>query len=196
MAKSSLGDPPDNPPVTSGERPLLAGGAGARMREARCRISEPRGNAAGARPPWRRAAMALMLSLCAMASAHAQIGGGHGHRQRDQRQTPSKSQAPTPLPAVPEIWPRLEEGAFICKSRDDLVRYQTQNASRANATTAGQTSECHAIGKLTGIRILDHDGPSRTQIVTTDESKETGWTNSYLPSTPPPSVAKNTATRK
>jgi hypothetical protein len=35
------------------------------------------------------------------------------------------------------------------------------------------------------------DGPSRTQIVTTDASKETGWTNSYLPSTPPSSVAKS-----
>ena len=28
-----------------------------------------------------------------------------------------------------EIWPRLEEGALICKSRDDLVRYQTQIAN-------------------------------------------------------------------
>src|SRR5712671_6291162 len=74
-----------------------------------------------------------------------------------------------------------------------LVRYQTQIANSASATTtAGQASDCHTISKQTGIQILDHDGPSRTQIVTTDESKETGWTNSYLPSTPPPSVAKST----
>jgi hypothetical protein len=146
--------------------------------------------------PWRRLAITLLLLLNAMASAHAQIGGGHGRRQRDQQQTPQKSQAPTPLPAVPEIWPRLEDGALICKSRDDLVRYQTQIASSAGATTAGQASDCHTIRKQTGIQILDHDGPSRTQIVTTDESKETGWTNSYLPSTPPPSVAKSTGARK
>jgi hypothetical protein len=31
------------------------------------------------------------------------------------------------------------------------------------------------------LQLLAHDGPSRTQIVTTDESKETWWTNSYLP---------------
>jgi len=140
--------------------------------------------------------MALMLLLGAMASAHAQMGGGHGRRQRDQQQTPQKSQTPTPLPAVPEIWPRLEGGAIICKSRDDLVRYQTQIANRASAATAGQAPDCHAISKQTGIQILDHDGPSRTQIVTTDESKETGWTNSYLPSTPPSSVAKSAGAGK
>jgi hypothetical protein len=157
----------------------------------------PPGNAARAGPPWRRHAMALMLLLGATASAHAQFGGGHGHRQRDQQQTPQKSKAPTPLPALPEIWPRLEGGALICKSRDDLVRYQAQIANAASAaTTAGQASDCHTVSKQTGIQILDHDGPSRTQIVTTDESKETGWTNSYLPSTPPPSVAKSAGAGK
>ena len=38
------------------------------------------------------------------------------------------------------------------------------------------TPDCHTIRKQTGIQILAHDGPSRTQIVTTDESKETWWT--------------------
>jgi hypothetical protein len=141
--------------------------------------------------------MALMLFLGATASAYAQMGGGHGRRQKDQQQAPSKSQTPTPVPAVPEIWPRLEVGALICKSRDDLVRYQTQIADSGGAApTAGQPSECHTVSKQTGIQILDRDGPSRTQIVTTDEAKETGWTNSYLPSTPPPSIAKNAGAAK
>jgi hypothetical protein len=138
--------------------------------------------------------MALMLLLGAMASTHAQIGGGHGRRQSNQQQAPQKSQVPTP--DVPEIWPRLEDGALICKSRDDLARYQTQIANSASATTAGQAPDCHTIRKQTGIQILGHDCPSRTQIVTTDESKETGWTNSYLPSTSPPSVAKSTGAGK
>src|SRR6516164_1314508 len=88
----------------------------------------PRGNAARARLPWRGLAMALLLLLGAMASAHAQIGGAHGRRQNNQQQTPQQSPAPT-APFLPEIWPRLEEGALICKSRDDLVRYQTQIAN-------------------------------------------------------------------
>jgi hypothetical protein len=139
--------------------------------------------------------MALLLLLGAMALAHAQIGGSHGaRREKDQQQ-----QSPAPMPsvaAVPEIWPRLEDGALLCKSRDDLVRYQTQIANGATAIIAGPAPDCHTIRKQTGIQILDHDGPSRTQIVTTDETKETGWTNSYLPSTPPPSGAKGSGARK
>ena len=108
-----------------------------------------------------------------------------------------RQQSPAPTtPFLPEIWPRLEEGALICKSRDDLVRYQTQIANGSSTTPPGQAPDCHTVRKQTGIQILAHDGPSRTQIVTTDESKETWWTNSYLPSTPPPSVAKGPAAGK
>ena len=121
----------------------------------------PRGNAARARLPWRGLAMALLLLLGAMASAHAQIGGGHGRGQNNQQQTPQQSPAPT-TPLLPEIWPRLEEGALICKSRDDLVRYQTQIANGSSATTSGQAPDCHTIRKQTGIQILAHDDPSGT----------------------------------
>jgi hypothetical protein len=151
--------------------------------------SRPLWNPARARLSWRRLAIALLLLFGAIASAHAQIPG-HTHSQKNQQQTPQQTPTPMDMPNVPEIWPRLENGALICKSRDDLVRYQTQTANGASGATAGQAPECHIIRKQTGIQILARDGPSRTQIVTTDESKETGWTNSYLPSTPPPSVTK------
>ena len=131
----------------------------------------PSGNAARARLPWRGLVMALLLFLGAVASAHAQTGGGHSRRQNDRQQTRQKSPAPT-TPFLPEIWPRLEEGALICKSRDDLVRYQTQIANGSSATTPGQAPDCHTIRKQTGIQILAHDGLSRTQIVTTGEPKD------------------------
>jgi hypothetical protein len=140
--------------------------------------------------PWRGLAMALLLLGAAAVSARAQTGGGHGGRQRSQQQTPQQSPAPPPPASVPEPWPRLDAGSLLCKSRDALVRYQRQLADGANVVAAAQASECHTIPKQTGIKILDSDGPSRTQVVTTDESKESGWTNAYLPSTPPSSVAR------
>ena len=152
--------------------------------------NRPLENPARARLSWRRPAIALLLLFGAIATTHAQIPG-HSHPQKNQEQTPQQSRTPPEMPNVPEIWPRLEDGALICKSRDDLVRYQTQITNGANDATAGQAPDCHTIRKRTGIQILARDGPSRTQIVTTDESKETGWTNSYLPSTPPASVARD-----
>jgi hypothetical protein len=129
--------------------------------------------------------MALLLLLGAMASADAR-----GNRNQQQTSPQTATPAPASPAAVPEPWPRLDVGALLCVSRDDLVRYQTTIADGASAAYARQVSNCHPVEKQTGIQILDTDGPSRTQIVTTDEAKLTGWTNTYLPSTPPPSVAK------
>ena len=155
----------------------------------------PPGNAARARLPWRGLVMALLLLLNAMASAHAQIGGGHSRRQNNQQQTRQQSPAPT-TPFLPEIWPRLEEGALICKSRDDLVRYQTQIANGSSATTPEQAPDCHTIREQTGIQILAHDGPSRTQIVTRASPKRPGGPIATCRRTPPPSLAKGAGAGK
>ena len=137
----------------------------------------------------------MLLVFGAMMSAHGQRGGGHGGRQKDQEPAPQQSPTAKAPVAVPEPWPRLDPGAVLCKSRDDLVRYQTQRAEGASAATAKQTSDCHTVGKQTGIQIVDRDGPSRTQIVTTDDSKQTGWTNAYLPDTAP-SATRGTGSGK
>jgi hypothetical protein len=143
-------------------------------------------------PPrrWRGLAMALLALLVGVASAQAQMGGGRGGG--GGRQNPPQ-QAPQPAPAspkaVPEPWPRLDVGATLCKSREGLVRYQAQIAAGSSVAAAVQAAECVVIRKQTAIKILDRDGPSRTQIVATDETQQTGWTNTYLPPTPPPTTA-------
>ena len=127
--------------------------------------------------------MAVALVLIATTAAQAQMGG-RGRRQHDQQQQTSTQSALPPGPVViPEIWPRLDEGAVLCKSRDDLVRYQ-RLAGTADNAISGATA-CRVIQKQMGVQILDHDGPSRTQVVATDDTKESGWTNAYLPSQPP-----------
>ena len=68
------------------------------------------------------------------------------------------------------------ESALICKSRDDLVRYQTQIANGSSATTPGQAPDCHTIRNRRVSRFCSRRS-SRTQIVTTDEPEETCWTN-------------------
>jgi hypothetical protein len=144
--------------------------------------------------------LVLLLLLGAAPAVEAQAIGGDRY-SRPQQPQPRDEPQPPPIPnpkeheAVPEPWPRLEVGALLCKSRDDLVKYQTKIADGANAATAEQSLDCHKLRKQTGIQILDHDGPSRTQVVTTDKAKETGWTNTYLPATPPQS-AKSTDAEK
>ena len=156
--------------------------------------------AAGARLPWWGIVLALLLVVGTAPVAEAQYGNSRFSRPLEQpsatpQPAPEPSVKPKELEAVREPWPRLEAGALLCKSRDDLVKYQTKIADGATATTAEQSLDCHKLRKQTGIQILDHDGPSRTQVVTTEKSKETGWTNTYLPATPPQS-AKSTDAEK
>jgi hypothetical protein len=131
------------------------------------------------------AAAAALLLLAALPAA-AQFGGGRGGGQRgQQQQQPPSSSTTKPSPGIPEPWPRLESGALLCKSRDDLVTYQKKIAGGAGIVAAQQATGCHSIRKQTAIQILDRDGPSRTEIVTSDDAKETGWTNTFLPDQKP-----------
>lgn len=148
-------------------------------------LRRPRGNVAFACRPLCIPALALLLCVGLMASAHAQSGGGHSGRQKNQQQTPQQTPQQSSAPNLPASVPRggaqLDVGAILCKSRDDLVKYQKQIDAGAGAATAERATDCRPIANQTGIEILDRDGPSRTEIVTTDAAKETGWTNTYLP---------------
>jgi hypothetical protein len=134
--------------------------------------------------------IALLLLLVGATSANAQMGGGmmgggHGGRQGNQQEAPQPTPATPPPVARPLPWPRLDIGAILCKSRDDLVRHQTQDIAGSDSEATGPAPACFVIQKPTGIKILDRDGPSRSHIRSTDALKQTGWTNAYLPDTPP-----------
>jgi hypothetical protein len=152
-----------------------------------------------ARGRWSSLVMGLILPLGFLASAHAQIsltpgdpfmgtgrGGRHGNAQENNKTSPHIAD----LPPVKEPWPRLDTGAVLCKSRDDLLRYQARAVAGSDA---GPAADCHAIRQRTPIQILDRDGLSRTHVVSTDDAKQTGWTNAYLPITPPPTASTGTA---
>jgi hypothetical protein len=144
-----------------------------------------------ARPLLQRRWCRLMIGVALLASGVTQsnaqmgggpignlpMGGGHGGRQRNQQRGPAHT-ASLPPPVASEPWPRLDAGAILCKSRDDLARYQTLGTAGPNAAPL----VCSVIQNRTAIRILDRDGPSRTHVVTTDATKQAGWTNAYLPS--------------
>ncbi|MGO8916353.1 MAG: hypothetical protein ACLQJR_10635 [Stellaceae bacterium] len=141
---------------------------------------------------WVGLMVALIALLAGVASAQAQMPGGRGANQpggsqQGNQQRAPQSPAPAPVKIVPEPWPRLDVGAILCKSRDDLVRYQMKIGGDPAAAAPGPAPDCQVIRKQIAIQILDRDGPSRTQIVSTDAAKQTGWTNTYLPATPPAS---------
>jgi hypothetical protein len=65
-------------------------------------------------------------------------GGGHG-RNRHQQQNGQPTPALAPLPVVKEPWPRLDSGAILCRTRDDLLQYQIGSG----AASTGPPPDCH-----------------------------------------------------
>ncbi len=83
------------------------------------------------------------------------------------------------VPAPPSAWPRLDRGAVLCRSEGDLQR----RAAIMRGEPAGP-ADCRPITEPTAIQILQRAGPGRTEVKVTARD-ETGWTDAWLPSTPP-----------
>jgi hypothetical protein len=87
------------------------------------------------------------------------------------------------VPAPPSAWPRLDPGAVFCRSEDDLQR----RADIMRGEQAG-TADCRRIIQPTAIQIVQRAGLGRTEVKLTGRD-ETGWTDAWLPSTPPRETA-------
>jgi hypothetical protein len=97
---------------------------------------------------------------------------------------PPKKSAPPPAPrAPPAVWPRLDPGAVLCRTADDLDRHAANLTARVSG---GSTipADCRIVAQPTGVEILSREGLGRTQVRLT--GNVTGWTNVWLPEKAPP----------
>ena len=99
---------------------------------------------------------------------------------------PQKPKATTsPAPRATAVWPRLDPGAVLCKTEDDLDRHAANMIARVSGGEQ-QTADCRAIDRTTGIQIVDRESPGRTEVKLAGPDGETGWTDVGLPDKPPP----------
>ncbi|HBK05071.1 MAG TPA: hypothetical protein DDZ81_04320 [Acetobacteraceae bacterium] len=88
--------------------------------------------------------------------------------------------------AQPLVWPRLDAGAVLCRSEDDLNRL----AARRTGQTVNGSIDCKIIRLATPIRIVDRKGPGHTEVATTDPAAGgPGWTDAWLPTKAPTAIA-------
>ena len=97
-----------------------------------------------------------------------------------------KKRAPG-LPSVrapPTVWPRLDPGAVLCNTEDDLDRHASNMTARVSGGSM-LTADCHIISQPTGVQILSRLGPGRTQVKLSVPGDVTGWTDVWLPDKAP-----------
>ena len=82
--------------------------------------------------------------------------------------------------ARPDVWPRLDPGAALCRSEDDLLRLA---AHRRGETVT--PPNCRVVRQAYAVTIVRRAGPGRTQVALTDQNGQEGWTDAWLPEKPP-----------
>ena len=122
--------------------------------------------------------------LCAVVAAAAPIAAAQISLDAPGILVPKKAPPPPAPRAPPTVWPRLNPGAVLCRTEDDLARH----ASNMTARVSGGSSvpaDCRIIASPVGIQILNRQGPGSTQVKLTGPVNVTGWTDVWLPDRPP-----------
>jgi len=94
---------------------------------------------------------------------------------------------PPEVRAQPEAWPRLDAGAVLCRTEDDLDRL---SARRRGDPVAGPIA-CQILHGPTPIAIVQRKALARTEVKTIDpQAGGLGWTDAWLPQKSSASAAR------
>ena len=95
-----------------------------------------------------------------------------------------KAPAAPPPRAAATVWPRLDPGAVLCRTADDLARHAANMTARVSG---GDTApaDCRIIPQPVGIQILSRQGPGSTQVKLSVPGTVIGWTDVWLPDRAP-----------
>jgi len=122
---------------------------------------------------WSRFAV-LSLLLCGTASAQV-IWDMKGITGTNPKPTTQDN-----IRARPDVWPRLDQGAVLCKTEADL-----NLLAAARRGEAAERPSCQLIHQPTPIQIVKRAAPGRTQVSLTDQNGTQGWTDAWLPDRAP-----------
>jgi hypothetical protein len=116
-------------------------------------------------------------------------GARHGERNGQSATGPASQHATPSLPTAARLpWPRLEAGATVCQTRDDLRLEADLIQARVDGVSyAGAPPNCQILGQQTPIDIVTRESPAATEIRLKDRTGggRTAWTSTWLPSQPP-----------
>jgi hypothetical protein len=126
-----------------------------------------------------RIALLVLAAACVIPAASAQVSlDAPGF-------LPQKKPPPPPAPRAPAtVWPRLDPGAVLCSTGDDLDRHAANMIARVNGGSS-QPADCRIIARPTGVQIISREGPGRTQVKLNVSGNATGWTDVWLPDKAP-----------
>lgn len=131
--------------------------------------------------------------LAAAAPAIAQSPDSNSNVSFQSGLLPKKPKPGMPdVKAQPQAWPRLDAGAVLCRSQEDLSRL----AQRRTGQAVDGPVDCQIIRTPTPITIVQRNGPGQTEVKPSSaQPMESGWTDAWLPDKAPVTAASARASR-
>jgi hypothetical protein len=112
---------------------------------------------------------------------------GAGQRNQSHQRKPSHEQpkkvALPEIKVAPDPWPRLDPGAFFCRTAADLHQHLAAIEARldGNPGAVAEPPGCSVILRPTAVVVVARDGLARTEVRLSNAPGETGWTDAFLP---------------
>ena len=137
--------------------------------------------------------MSLQRILTATAAAGMLVVATAALAQQPPSDSNVRFSAPGLLPAKPrpgppevrgplQAWPRLDPGAALCRTEDDLDRL----AARHRGDPVSGPIGCQIMRAATPISVIQRKGPGRTEVRTNNpDAGGSGWTDVWLPERAP-----------
>ena len=136
----------------------------------------------------RRLTMAALAMVCTFGVVDGALDGALAQRRAAPKDDNDDKLPPSVPPPVPTLaptrgisGPRLEPGAVLCRTEDDLQRRAVVNARRVegDADPGNPLENCKLLNQEAGVEVVDKHGLGRTE-VKLKPTGETGWTDAYV----------------
>ena len=131
----------------------------------------------------------LLIAACAALLLDPSAGwaqavgrGGRGGRQSEPARDPAKAEAPLNVPVAakpPRV--RLDPGALLCRTEEDLQDHQAAVAARLDGHPTQEPGGCHRLSAVTGVSVVERHGPARTEVRLPGPAEAVGWTDAVVP---------------
>ncbi len=109
-------------------------------------------------------------------------GGGRSGRHGEAAKDPAQAQAPLNVPVAskpPRV--RLDPGALLCRTEDDLQGHQAAVAARLDGHPMQEPGGCHRLSATTAVSVVERHGPARTEVRLPGPEEAVGWTDAVVP---------------
>lgn len=118
----------------------------------------------------------------------APSSGRHHGRGHGAAEAPAGGSAPAaPLTPVVEPRQRLDAGAVLCATEDQLRQHQSAIKARLAGQPVGEPAGCHMVPEMVKVTVVLRDGLAATQVQLPGDPPATGWTDSMVRDQPAPS---------